>query len=320
MSDVPDRDIEISNFLPVPYVTQYTDRTSTFSPLMVTALTGWAVLMIDWGSLRWIDHAPVAIWIGSTAIAICVLAVIANRDWLNFKNKKYFPISLSALMAVWLGIVGFAYYLDVGSDHLVDPAISKLQTQVASANRERDAAILERDNALRANNTASPLLAPSQPNAPPSLKAEDAEARIDVWKSIEGQMNDFSRVLGEGDAIVAKWTTNQSGLSPAIFDFRQHFQITRNRLAQLIGTYSDFSDLKIIDQGATARLSSTVENLLQALSQLPQNILPSDYESMIGPYIGQLKRELEPVKKWTATTKSLANSSVSELSYRQISK
>jgi hypothetical protein len=93
MSDEPTepiRNVEVSGRLPVPYVTPYTDRTPAIAPLLITALSGWAFLMIEWGSLRWIDHAPVAIWIGSTAIAVCVLAVIANRDWLNFKTEDIF--------------------------------------------------------------------------------------------------------------------------------------------------------------------------------------------------------------------------------------
>ncbi len=270
--------------------------------------------MLDWGSLRWIDHAPVAVWIGSTAIAVCVLAVIANRDWLNFKNKRYFPISLSVLMAIWAGIVGFAYYLDFTSDHLVDPAISKLQAQVASANRERDAAILERDNARRANNTAGSSPIPSQPAAQPTFTATAAEARIDVWKSIGGIMNDFDRILRGGDAIIANWKTNQATLAKSIVDFRQNFNVTRGRLEQLISTYPEFSDLKIIDLRGFQTLSARIENVQSASIQLPGNAASSDYEIIMAPYMGQLKREILQTQQLVSTIKSLVNSSVVELS------
>ena len=113
MSDVTNpRETEISNRLPVPYVTQYTDRTPTLGPLVLTILKAWAVLMIEWGSLRFIDHAPVSVWIASSAVALLVLGVIEKRDWLNFKNRKYFPIFLTTLMLIWSGIIGYAYFFD----------------------------------------------------------------------------------------------------------------------------------------------------------------------------------------------------------------
>ncbi|MGO9496514.1 MAG: hypothetical protein ACLQA5_07355 [Solirubrobacteraceae bacterium] len=243
-----------------------------------------------------------------------MLAVIANRDWLNFKNKRYFPISLSVLMAIWAGIVGFAYYLDFTSDHLVDPAISKLQAQVASANRERDAAILERDNARRANNTAGSSPIPSQPAAQPTFTATAAEARIDVWKSIGGIMNDFDRILRGGDAIIANWKTNQATLAKSIVDFRQNFNVTRGRLEQLISTYPEFSDLKIIDLRGFQTLSARIENVQSASIQLPGNAASSDYEIIMAPYMGQLKREILQTQQLVSTIKSLVNSSVVELS------
>jgi hypothetical protein len=152
----------LPNSLPIPYVTPYTNKTPTIGPLLVTAIAAGAFLMVEWGTLRWIDHAPPAIWIGSTVIAICVLSVIANKDWLNFKNRRYFPISLSGLVVVWIGIVAFGYYLDAASPHSVDPVVSNLQSQLASALRERDTAILERDTARRDHNVT-----PTNPSPPP---------------------------------------------------------------------------------------------------------------------------------------------------------
>ena len=323
MSDEPTepaRIVEVSGQLPVPYVTPYTDRTLAITPLLVTALSGWAVLMIEWGSLRWIDHAPVAIWIGSTAIAVCVLAVIANRDWLNFKDRRYFPVSLLALMTIWIGIVGLAYYIDYTTGHPLDPAVAGLQSQLASALRERDIAALERDAARREIGNA---VAPGAPIPPPSpaKTMDDIEARIDVWKSIEGQMNDFVRILGEGDRIVANWKTSPpGGLANTVSQFRQNLNIIRGRLAQLIGSNPDFSDLRIIDQNVPGKLSASIENLLQAASQLRSDVTATEYDANIRSYIGPLRRELATVKQWSQATKSLANSSVAELSSRQISK
>jgi hypothetical protein len=133
MSDIsrPAEGEVISNKLPVPYVTPYTNRTPVFGPLLITVIAGWAYLMVEWGTLRWIDHAPVAIWIASTVIGALVLGVIARKDWLDFKNRRYFKVSLSILMFTWVAVVGLAYYLNSTSPRGVDPAVANLQSQLA---------------------------------------------------------------------------------------------------------------------------------------------------------------------------------------------
>ena len=79
---------------------------------VLTSLKVWAIAMLEWGSLRFIDHAPISVWIASSAIAAMVLVVLEKREWLNFKNRRYFPVSLTLLMLMWLGITGYAYYFD----------------------------------------------------------------------------------------------------------------------------------------------------------------------------------------------------------------
>jgi len=306
------------NRLLIPYVTPYTNKTPAIAPLLVTALSNWAALMIEWGSLRWIDHAPAAIWIGSTFIAVCVATIIANKDWLNFKNRRYFPWSLTILMTAWIALVASAYYLDAMSNKEIDPVIANLQSQLAIARRDRDLAILERDDARRANGI--PIPPTPKPSPPPTAKVSDIDARIDAWKAVAGLMNDFDRIFGEGDLIVANWTSDQFALLQKIAEFNQHVVNTRNRLNALIGTYSDFSDLRVINTSALDRLSATVNNLLQAVSQAPPGLSSSEKETSFGPFIGPLKRELVPARQWALATKNLANSSVSDLASREVSK
>jgi hypothetical protein len=138
------------NSLPVPYVTSYTNKTFTLTPLLLTALKVWAVAMLEWGSLRFIDHAPISVWISSSAIAGLVLVVLERREWLNFKNRRYFSVSLSVLMTIWIGIVGFAYYLDTPSQ----AAIAKVTKENAEDDRDTVVrhlvtALSERDIARR---------------------------------------------------------------------------------------------------------------------------------------------------------------------------
>jgi hypothetical protein len=193
MSDVPKaRDTEISGLLPVPYVTQYTDRTPTLGPLLLTILKAWAVLMIEWGSLRFIDHAPISVWIASSAVALLVLGVIEKRDWLNFKNKRYFPTSLTILMLIWLGIIGYAYLFDnLPSNPGSSAVASALQSQLDATQKERDAARQERDAAMRSmrppaqSQSSAPSPAPAttpvpadDPNEYPPLTRERQRALV----------------------------------------------------------------------------------------------------------------------------------------------
>ncbi|WP_298252321.1 hypothetical protein [Bradyrhizobium sp.] len=317
MSDVPKPiDGEILSDHPLqPYIPQYTERTPTLKPFVVPAIAAGAFLMVEWGTLRWMDHAPPLAWISTTAIGLCILIIVAFKDWLDFKNRRYFPVSLAILMIIWAGIVGFAYYWEDISSHEVDPAIAKLQSQLATAQRDRDLAILERDDARRANGI--PISPPPQPPSPPIPKASDIGARIDAWRGIEAHMNEFNRILAEGDTLVSDWQSPQFGLFQKINELNNRLANARNRLSNFVSTYSDFSDLKVIDQSSLNRLSGVVNNLAQIASQLPPNISDAERRDSISAFISPLKRELEPAKKWVSAVKTLANSSISDLSARQ---
>jgi hypothetical protein len=182
----------VSGQLPVPYVTRFTNRTPTIGPLLVTGLSNWAALMIEWGSLRWIDHAPVAIWIASTFIAICVATIVANKDWLDFKNRRYFPVSVSVLMVIWIGIIGFAYYLDTPSQ----AAAAKITKESAEDDRDTVVrhlvtALSERDAARRDLTAAKRDLeaARTQQPQPPIPQPPAPEDQIPINWQPDFQLN-----------------------------------------------------------------------------------------------------------------------------------
>jgi hypothetical protein len=297
----------------VPYVhPTLTNKSPVVWPLLLTAITGWAILMVDWGTMRWMDHAPDWAWIASTIIAVCVLAVVQNREWLNFRGRRYFPFILTCLMLAWVGVVGVAYYEVKNSPEPIDPAVAQIQLQLATALRQRDAAIVERDAARL--ETGKDQQAPKQPAPAPVLKYGDAEARIDAWKTVVGQMNELSHVLGDADKIADNW--KDSATFPGrVINLRNSFETIRGRLGTLVGSYPEFSDLKTINLDAMLKLSRSLANLVQAVSPPP-----TDFESSIGPYIGPLKRELAPTRQWMETTKNLANSSISEIIASQMAK
>ena len=108
---------------------------------------------------------------------------------------------------------------------------------------------------------------------------------------------------------------------PKAIEFRGHLGNARNRLGTFRATYSDYSDIQQgVDPGKLERLALAIENLLQASSQLPPTVSPSEYESTIVPYINPLKREIETARQWAGTTKAIADASIAELSSKSNSK
>ena len=133
--------------------------------------------MLEWGSLSFIDHAPVSVWIASSVIAALVLIVLERKDWLDFKSRRYYPVSLAALLVIWVGITAYAYFFDNLPRNPGSSAVaSALQSQLEATQKERDAARQERNAALRAlqpqaAQPGAPVLAPPTPSGP--VTAED---------------------------------------------------------------------------------------------------------------------------------------------------
>jgi hypothetical protein len=176
------------NSLPVPYVTSYTNRTLTIVPLLLTTIKVWAVAMLEWGSLRFIDHAPISVWISSSAIAGLVLVVLEKREWLNFKNRRYFPVSITILMLIWFGIVGVAYYVDGPLQALAKQAGASAPEDIDAVNRRADdafrqliGALNERDTAKRDLANAKHDLELARANTPQQLSLPPPDSAPLAW-------------------------------------------------------------------------------------------------------------------------------------------
>ena len=100
------------NLLPILYTpkTRYTSDTNVLVPVIVNFLRAGAIMMLDWVTLKFIDHAPILIWIVTGIISIAVLAVLQSKDWLDFKGRWYFTVAISTLLAAWLVTIGYAYW------------------------------------------------------------------------------------------------------------------------------------------------------------------------------------------------------------------
>jgi len=67
-------------------------------------------MAIEWTTLDFIENAPRTVKIATFVIAILILAVLEARDWLRFKGPRYFPVSIVALLAIYFGVVSYAYF------------------------------------------------------------------------------------------------------------------------------------------------------------------------------------------------------------------
>jgi hypothetical protein len=155
--------------------------------------------------------------------------------------------------------------------------------------------------------------APAVPPAPP-ISADEIRARKNAWKIVDGQLTDFERIFGEVDDIIATWASVRTSLTQKIFDLRQHLGVERNRLNISRQTYSTFADLRQIDSSQLENLALSIESLLQASSQLRENVSATDFQATISPYVDAVSIENERAKQWLAAAKLIEKESLTQLS------
>jgi hypothetical protein len=168
-------------------------------PRSFLALRAAAVFGIEWTTLAYIENSPVFVRIASFVIALCVLTVLEGRDWLKFRSPGIFSYIIAILIVIYVTVCSYAFY-SVRDQPAYNPAFAPLQSQLASALRERDIAISQRDVARSERGEPS---GPPIPAIPQSLSTEDVESRIDAWKGVDATMNDIIQILFDGDSIVS---------------------------------------------------------------------------------------------------------------------
>jgi hypothetical protein len=163
------------NRLPVPYVTQYTNKTPAISPVLISFLRGAAVMGLEWTTLKYIEDAPLLVRAATFLIALLILAILEKRDWLRFKGRSLFKIAISLSLAAYLGVCGFAYW-DMSPSHAF---VAKVTKESAEDDRETVVrhlvtALSERDVARRdlaaskRDLEAARAQQPQQPQQPPA--------------------------------------------------------------------------------------------------------------------------------------------------------
>ena len=89
---------------------RYTTRTPLLAPILVNFLRAGAIVMLDWVTLRFVEHAPISVWVATGIVSLAILAVIQSKEWLDFRGPWYFTSFIGTLLLGWLAIVGYAYW------------------------------------------------------------------------------------------------------------------------------------------------------------------------------------------------------------------
>jgi hypothetical protein len=100
------------NMMPILYTpkTRYTSDTNVLVPLLVAFTRAGAIAMLEWFSLRFVDSAPVAVWLATGVFAAAVLAVLQTKDWLDFNGRWYFTGAILLVLVGWIAVSAFGYW------------------------------------------------------------------------------------------------------------------------------------------------------------------------------------------------------------------
>ena len=132
------------SIMPVIYVpkSQYTYNTNVLVPVIVNFLRAGAIFMLDWVTLRFVENAPLVVWVITGVISLAILAVLQAKDWLDFKGKWYFTSFIGVLLVAWAATVGYAFWAYYYSTerHALFPTADEIAAAIAR-NLPRAAAV-----------------------------------------------------------------------------------------------------------------------------------------------------------------------------------
>jgi hypothetical protein len=182
--------------------------------------------------------------------------------------------------------------------------ISELRSSLADAKHQLDA--------KHNSQTAQPLIQQHD------ISNNDILSQLDIWRSIDSQLNNISRTIGEDYHFIDDWDarikTNRGHYASDVTNAMQAWdRITRAFLSLPI---SDTFRTEIDAPGVQARRQNTylvLIRLAEAVNALPAQ-LPDDYENIIRPYVNGLKNELDTDRAWMEKTQKMSVSRKAQLS------
>lgn len=182
--------------------------------------------------------------------------------------------------------------------------INELKSSLADAKRQLEA---------RQNSQPVQSLAQKQ-----DLSNNDILSQLDMWRSIDSQLNNINRTIGEDYHFSDDWAvrirTNREQYTTDVTNaMRAWDRITR---AFLDMPMSDAFRTEIDASGAQGRRQQTYSAFLrlsEAVTALPAQ-LPDDYENIIRPYVNGFKNELDIDRAWMEKTQKMSVSRKAQLS------
>jgi len=174
-----------------------------------------------------------------------------------------------------------------------------------------------------------PLAPPPAPSTSPStphemtLTAEEIKTLVDVWRSVQDQMNDIVILTNAGQALIPNWPQRvRDGGNQAFANelLRQRNLINQRRISlqSLYAAYQRYPNVRsALAQVATTGVFDRLYGALDSFSHEVQNLptpLPENFENTLRPYAGELRGALDAMAQWADGTRVFATKQSGELS------
>jgi hypothetical protein len=276
-------------------------------------IVGLAVMGIALHSQTWLERTnPTLAFAGALmALLALVASPMIERGWGPFQASSIIhdPPSDEDIAKAAAPLIAAARQAEAAA-----------KAQAEAAIHDRDAARQERD-AIR-QQASSPVATSSLPAAPSeTLSPEDVSTKIGIWVSVDQQMNEFAKALNIGYSLIDTWAndvkTDKISVLATTESFRTNLKVAVDKLESLRVAYPNYKDVyEALNTDALNKLFRSIEGFLQQIRSLPIN-LPENYENVVRPYSGALKRDLDVIRDWQSAMRGNAIKKEQELSRRE---
>jgi hypothetical protein len=197
------------------------------------------------------------------------------------------------------------------------PVISGLQAAKELENIRSEVDELKRQNeVLRQQQT--PVSAPAKVQPKPTLSAEDIATKIEIWRSLVQQMEEFSSILTGGYSMIDVCATvAQNDCLKLANDFSGRVYKFRLRLEGLHDVYTNYKDieerLRPAKRSPGSGGNTIFDQLSHSIDAFVQEEAYSQSSPNLIPHIRALRRDLDTLNNWQATTRQLAEDQTREL-------
>jgi hypothetical protein len=172
---------------------------------------------------------------------------------------------------------------------------------------------------------ATPATAPAgSPNAPQStqtLATEDVTTLIDVWRSVTEQMNSTIESTNQVEKLLSSWpkqiNDDRSKLLSELNALRTVVNQRRVSVSTLGDFYERFPNIRATirerkSDEVYSRLYRGLDTFFTEISALSPS-LPSNFESSLRPYAGEVKLATTALAKWASDTRTYSEQQSKEL-------